>query len=111
MCLINCKINLDLSCFENSVIVATNLANQIATFLIIDIKLYVPVLTLSTQENTKLFEQLKYGFKRTINWNKYKCRNSMEKPNKYLDYLIDPNFQGLNRLFVLSFQNEAQRTR
>ena len=59
MSLINCEINLDLKWSENSVIVATNVATQATTFSITDIKLYVPVVTLSTQSNTKLPEQLK----------------------------------------------------
>ena len=67
MPLINCKITLDLNWSENCVIVATNVANQDATFSIIDTKLYVLVVTLSTQDNAKLLEQLKSGFKRTIN--------------------------------------------
>ena len=50
---------------------ATDIANQDATFTITDTKLYVPVVTLSTQDNTKLIEQLKSGFKGTIIWNKY----------------------------------------
>ena len=58
-----------------------------------DTKLYVPVVTLSTQDNPKLREQLKSGFKRTINW-----------------FLVDPSFQGINRLFVLPFGNDARRT-
>ena len=63
-------------------------------------KLYVPVVALSTQDNTKLFEQLKLGFKKTINWNKYQSKISTESPNQYLDYSIDPDVQGENRLFV-----------
>ena len=59
---------------------------------------YAPVVTLSTQENIKPFKHLESGFKRTINWNKY-----LAKANRYLDYLIDPSFQGVNRVFVLSF--------
>ena len=50
--------------------------------------------TLSTQYNVKQLQQLKSGFKRTINWNKYQPKVSIERPNHYLDYLIDPNFQG-----------------
>ena len=56
-----------------------------ATFLITDTKLYVPVVTLSTQDNAKLLEQLKSGFKRTTDWNKYQSKKSIEIPNKYLD--------------------------
>ena len=75
-----------------------------------DAKLYVPVVTLSTQGNAKLIEQLRSGFKRTINWNKYQAKASTERVNQYLDYLIDLSFQGINRLFGLPFENEAQRT-
>ena len=90
--------------------VATNIANQGATFSVTDTKLYVPVVTLSTQDNAKLLEQLKSGFKRTINWNKYQGKVSTERVNHYLYYLIDPSFQGVNIRFVLPFGNEAQRT-
>ena len=71
MPLINYEINLILTCCTNCVIVSTNVANQNATFEITDTKLYVPVVTLSTQDNSKLRQQLKSGFKRVINWNKY----------------------------------------
>ena len=53
-------------------------------------------------------EQLKSSFIRRINWNKYQSKVSMERKNEYLDYLIDQNFQGVNRLFVLSFENNAR---
>ena len=71
MPLINCEINLILTWSVTCVIVSSNDANQNATFAITDTKLYVPVVTLSTHENAKLFQQLKSGFKRVINWNKY----------------------------------------
>ena len=90
--------------------VATNVANQGGTFSITDTKPYVLVVTLSTQDIAKLLEQLKSGFKRTINWNKYQAKVSTERVNQYLDYLIDPSFQGVNRLFVLPLKNEPQRT-
>ena len=51
----------------------------------------------------KLLQQLKSGFKRTINWNKNEPKVSPERRNQYLNFLIDPSFQGVNRLFVLSF--------
>ena len=89
---------------------ATDIANQGTTFSITDTKLYVPVVTLSTQDNAKLLEQFKYGFKRTVNWNKYLAKKSIERQNPYLDYLIDPSFQGVNRLFVLSFEDNAHQT-
>ena len=65
-------------------------------FKITDTKLYVPVVTLSTQDNAKLLEQLKSGFKRTSNWNKYQSKISTEAQNQYLDFLINPSFQGVN---------------
>ena len=68
MPLINCEVNLILT--WSSTCVITN-SNGAGTFEITDTKLYVHVVTLSTQENTKLFQQLKSGFKRVINWNKY----------------------------------------
>ena len=63
--------------------VDTNIDNQSATFSINDTKLYVPVVTLSTQDNAKLLEQLKSVFKRTINWNKYQSRILTERKNQY----------------------------
>ena len=110
MPLINCEINLDLNQSKTCVIVVTDVADQGATFSITDTELYILVVTLSTQDNAKLFEQLKSGFKRAINWNKYQSQISTERWNQCLDYLIHPSFQGVNRLFVLSFEDEAQRT-
>ena len=70
MPLINCEVNLILTWSSTCVLVASNIEAQNATFAITDTKLYVPVVTLSTQENTKFLQQLKSGFKRVINWNK-----------------------------------------
>ena len=56
--LINCEINLILTWSANCVIVSTNVANQNATFETTDTKLYIPVVTLSTQDNSKLLQQL-----------------------------------------------------
>ena len=67
-------------------------------------------MTLSTQDNAKLLQQLKSGFKRTINWNKYKSNIKTFRQNRYLYHLINPSFQGVKRLFVLSFENENDRT-
>ena len=81
-----------------------------ATFAITVTEIYVPVMTSSTQDNAKLLQQLKPGFKRTINWNKYKSKVTRQVPNQYLYFLIDPIFQGVNRLFVLSFENKDDKT-
>ena len=71
---------------------------------------FVSVVTLLTQDNAKLLQQLKSGFKRTINWNKYQSNIKKSDQNRYLNHLVDPSFQGVNRLFVLSFENENDRT-
>ena len=76
------------------------------TFKIKDTKLYVPVVTLSAENGNKLLEQLKIGFKRTTTWNKFRSEMSNQTTNNNLNYLIDPAFTNVNRLFVLSFKNE-----
>ena len=81
MPLINCRINLVLTWSENCVIFSTNGANENATFEITDTKLYVPVVTLSAQHNSKLLQQLKSGFKRVINWNKYLSKPELLRRN------------------------------
>ena len=66
-----------------------------------DTKLYVPVITLSTENDKKLLEQLKSGFKRTIKWNKYRSQMTIQINNKNLNYLTDPTLTKVNRFFVL----------
>ena len=90
-------------------IISTNVVDQNPTFTITEANLYVPVVTLSTQDNAKLLPQLKSGFKRTISWNKYLPKPELLPQNPNLNHLIEPIFQGVNRLFVLAFGNEAQR--
>ena len=87
---------------KNCILVAGNTANQNPELRITDTKLYVPVITLSTLDNMKLLKQLEFGFKRTINWNKHLPNTT----NRYLDFLIDPSFQGVNTLSVLSFKDD-----
>ena len=99
--LINSKINLILTWSINCVIVSTNVANQNATFEITDTKLYGPVVTLSTQDNSKLLRQLKSGFKRVISWNKYLSKPELLAQNSNLNHLVESSFQGVNSLFVL----------
>ena len=65
--------------------------------------MYVLVVTLSREDDIKLLEQLKAGFKRTIKWNKYRSQMSVQPQNNNLNYLIDPTFTSVDRLFVLSF--------
>ena len=80
-----------------------------ATFKTKDTNLYVPVVTLSAENGNKLLEQLKTGFRRTIKWNKYRSEMSNQTKNNNLNYLIDPTFTNVNRLFVV-FENENDRT-
>ena len=110
MPLINCEVELILTWSENCVIIYADVANQVPTFTITKTNLYVPVVTLSTQDNAKLLPQLKSGFKRTISWNKYLVKPELLVQNANLNHLIEPSFQGVNRLFVLAFEDDAQRT-
>ena len=110
MPLINCELELILDWSASCVIIYTNVANQVHTFTITETMLYVPVVTLSTQDNSKLLPQLKNGFKRTITWNKYLVKPELLAQNINLNHLIDPSFQGVNRRFVLAYEDDAQRT-
>ena len=110
MYLINCEVNLILTWSANCVIVYTDVVNQGATFTITETKRYVPVVTLSTQDNAKSLTQLKSGLKKTISWNKYLSKPELLAQNLNLNYLIEPSFQGINRLFVLAFEIDAYRT-
>ena len=110
MSLINWTISLMLTWSANCVLLSNAAANQATTFEITDTKLYVPVVTLSIQDNAKLLKQLKSGFKRIINWNKYQSKTSVQIQNQYLDHLVDPSYQGANRLFVTSNENDAHLT-
>ena len=110
MPLINCEINLIFTWSAGCVIIHTNIANQIPTFAITEANLYVPVVTLSTQDNAKLLTQLKSGFKRAVSWNKYLLKPELLAQNPNLNHLVEPSFQGVNRLSVLAFEDDAQRT-
>ena len=107
MPLINYEDNFILTWSSTCVITDSNGA---AIFAITDTKLYVPVVTLSTQENTKFLQQLKSGFKRVINWNKYLSKPELLAQNPNLNHLVEPSFQGVNRLFVLAFEGYDNRT-
>ena len=63
----------------------------------------MPVVTLSKENNIKLLEKLKSGFKKNIKWNKYRSQMTIQNNNSNLNYLIDPTFTNVNRLFVLTF--------
>ena len=108
MPLIYCEVNLNLTWYADCVIIYTNVANQIPTFAITEANLYGPVVTLSTQDNSNLLTQLKLGFKRAISWNKYLLKPELLSQNPNLNHFVEPSFQGVNRLFVLAFENDAQ---
>ena len=109
MPLINCEINLILTWSEDYIVISVGIDDQAPKFAITDTKFYVPVVTLLVQANVKLLDQLKHVFKKS-NWNKYQSKVSTQTKSQNLDYLVDPSFQGVNRFFVLSFENNAYRT-
>ena len=106
MPLVNIEVNL-ISTWSSTCFI-TNSTGP-GRFEITDTKFYVQVVTLSTQDNAKLLQQLKSDFKRTINWQKYQSDPKTYVQKQYSDHLVDPCFQGLNRLFVLSLENENGR--
>ena len=106
--LINCEVNLIFPWSTNCVIVSANVANKNAIFAITDTKLYVLVVTLSTEDNAKLLQQLKSGFKR-VNWNKYLSKPELLAQNPNLNHLIEPSFQRINRIFILAYECDTQR--
>ena len=107
MPLTNCEVNLILT--WSSTCVITN-STGAGTFAITDTRLYVPDVTLSIQENTKLLQLIKSDFKRVIYWNKYLSKPELLAQNPNLNHLVESSFQGVNRFFVLAFENDAQRT-
>ena len=109
ICVITSKATRDADSDPNTAVAAVNNSTN-ATFKIEETKLYIPVVTLSTEDDNKLLEQLKSGLRKTIRWNK--CRSDMSNQTKtnILNYLIDPTFSRANRLFILSFENEDDRT-
>ena len=91
--LVNCETNFILTWSVNCFIIANLLKNQVPTFETTDTKLYVLLLSLSTQDNVKLLQQLKSSFKRIINYNNYQLKARILTQNQYLDYKINPHFQ------------------
>ena len=92
----------------SSTYVITNSTGE-GKFEITDTKLYVPAVTLSTQDNAKLLQELKSSFKRVINWNKYLSNPDLLVQNSNLNHFVKPSFQGVNRRFLLAFENDDQR--
>ena len=127
MSLINCETSWTLTWSKNCVLtdlityvaVAARRSNPArpaiaapanATFNVTDTKLYFPVVTLSAQDDNKLLEKFKPGFRRTIKWNKYRSEMTNHSETDNLNYLVDPTFSKANRLYALSLENEEVRT-
>ena len=119
MPLISCKVSSELKWNKNCIITSLE-RGQVggrprdnaptgATLAIIDCKLYIPVVTLSKDDEIKLLTNLKSGFKREIIWNKYRSQMSTETINNNLNILIDPTYTNVNRLFVLAYQTADDR--
>ena len=119
---ISCEVTLELKWNKNCVITSLE-ERQVdagppvvidnsptgATLAINDCKLYIPVVTLSKEDEIKLLTNLKSGFKREIIWNKYRSQMTTQAINNNLNILIDPTFANVNRLFVLAYQNLDDR--
>ena len=109
MPLVNCKIDLELTWYKDCMISSANAAaGQVVSFMITNTKLYVPVVTLSTKDNINLTKQLNEDFKRTIYWKQYISKPFPETPHKKTGitrFTLDAVFQGVNRLFVLAFED------
>ena len=100
MPLINCKVELSLKWYENCILSSAGTA---ATFTITDTKLYVPVVTLKTEDNVKVSKLLSKEFKRSVYWNKYKIILKDYAANSNIRERFDASFQGVNKLFVLPY--------
>ena len=120
--LIICEVSLELKWNKNCIItslkerqvdagppVARDGAPTGASLAINDCKLYIPVVTLSKDDKIKLLTNLKSGFTREIEWNKYRSQMTTEEINNNLNILIDPTFNNVNRLFVLAYQTADDR--
>ena len=105
MPLVNCKVDLEITWTKDCVISSNNAADGNVSFKITDTKLYAPIVTLSTKDNTNLTKQLNDGFKRTVYWNEYKAIDDSTAAAAADPYTktLDASFQGVNRLFVLGF--------
>ena len=102
MPLISCKITLNLT-WKKECVLSTGAGE--AVFIINDTKLYVPVVTLSKEDNKDFIEQQNKGFQRSIYWNKYKTKkiNEDAAANVFKYINLDPSFEGVNRLFVIAY--------
>ena len=114
MSLINCKIKLNLTWKKECVLSTDDAAADAANnplFIINDTKLYVPVVTLSKEDNKDFIDQQNKGFQRLIYWNEYETKEQNEDAdNNVFKYInLDPSFQGVNRLFVMAYSRLANQ--
>ena len=117
--LIRCEVSLELTWNKNCVITSQQIGVNLdggntvaptnATLAINHCKLYIPVVTLSKDDEIKLLTNLKSGFTREIEWNKYRSQMTTEAINNSLNILIDPTLTNVNRLFVLAYQTADDR--
>ena len=120
MPLINCKIELSLEWIKNCVLTTAPIGidnnatgSDSATFKIADAKLYVPIVTLSIENNAKLSKLLSEGFRRSVYWNKHKITDNIvvnlnaAKEEKYVRERLDASYEGVKRLFVLAYDNRV----
>ena len=108
MPLINCKTHLELSWTKDCVTsTAPDDNNRTTTFKTTSTKLYVPIVALLTKDNVNLAKQLNKGFKRPVYWNEYKSKIETKTAdnNNVTRFPLDASFQGVNRLFALTFDN------
>ena len=119
MPLINCKIKFNLT-WKKEYVLSTDAGE--AVFIINDTKIYVPVVTLSKEDDKDFIEQQNKGFQRSIYWNEYKTKEKNSRTKELVnndnpatsvrDIILDPSFQGVNRLFVMAYNSEnGQPTR
>ena len=109
MPLIDCKVEISLKWIENCMLTTATTA----TFKKANAKLYVPIVTLSSEDNVKLSKLLSEGCKRPIYWNEYKVipnkivEIAVNNEEKYIGELLDSNWRGgVKRLFVLAYNNQ-----
>ena len=104
MPLINCKIKLNLT-WKKECVLSTDAGD--AVFIINETKIYVPVITLSKEDNKDFIEQKNKGFQRSIYSNEYKTKGVTESAdaNNFKYIILDPSFQGVNRLFVMAYNS------
>ena len=100
------QVELSLTWYENCILSSAGTA---ATFAITDSKVYVPVVTLKTEDNVKLSKLLNEGFKRLVYWNKHKII-LRDYDNEYIRQRLDASFQGFSKLFVLAYARDDNVT-